>query len=501
MNIVLIALDTQRADHLGCYGYAKDTSPFLDSVAKRGVVFEKCYAPNIPTHPSFTTMLTGKEAITHDIVNIGGGVPLKDGVRMIQEVLQESGWKTGAVDTMGRHFQNGFDDYQIPDWNQSDPMTLRRAEAVTDLAVPMIENLKSGEAPFFCFLHYWDPHTPYLPPAEYRTMFYKEGRDPYDVNNHSMDPAWNDEMFQWYFHDWMPGVTDTQYVNALYDAETRYMDEQLKRVFAALESVQDETLVVITADHGEILDEQLGFYDHHGLYHGNVHVPLILFGGGIPGGVRVPGFVQNLDFVPTFFDLLGQSDSLQSEGKSLMPCVRGERSGNYDELYLSEATWEVKRAVMNDDWKFIQSIEPDPHNRPMQELFNLKSDPNEQQNLAQARPEIVAELKARLDAWVAKRLEETGRSVDPIIEQGRCGSKIGTPVEGETPGAGATPLHLRKPREAAHIPKPEELNAGKDDATNSEASKSEAAKGGEATDNLAVDENTGTPLHGYVENE
>jgi hypothetical protein len=79
MNIVLIALDTQRADHLGCYGYGKDTSPFLDAVAARGVVFERCYAPNIPTHPSFTTMLTGKEAITHDIVNIGGGVPSSRG--------------------------------------------------------------------------------------------------------------------------------------------------------------------------------------------------------------------------------------------------------------------------------------------------------------------------------------------------------------------------------------------------------------------------------------
>jgi arylsulfatase A-like enzyme len=93
MNIVLIALDTQRADHLGCYGYkdktGRDTSPFIDSIAAQGVVFERCYAPNIPTHPSFTTMLTGKEAITHDIVNIGGGVPIKDGIRMIQEVLKE----------------------------------------------------------------------------------------------------------------------------------------------------------------------------------------------------------------------------------------------------------------------------------------------------------------------------------------------------------------------------------------------------------------------------
>jgi arylsulfatase A-like enzyme len=169
-------------------------------------------------------MLTGKEAITHDIVNIGGGVPIKDGIRMIQEVLKDQGWQTGAVDTMGRHFSRGFDHYHSPEWDRSDPLTLRRAQHVTDLAVPMIEELKSGDKPFFLFLHYWDPHTPYLPPEPYRTMFYEEGRDPYDPNNHSMDPAWNDEMFKWYFHEWMPGVTDTEYVNALYDAETRYME-------------------------------------------------------------------------------------------------------------------------------------------------------------------------------------------------------------------------------------------------------------------------------------
>ena len=83
MNIVLIALDTQRADHLGCYGYPKRTSPFIDSIARRGVLFERCYAPNIPTHPSFTTMFSGKEAITHNIVNIGGGVPLASDVRLL----------------------------------------------------------------------------------------------------------------------------------------------------------------------------------------------------------------------------------------------------------------------------------------------------------------------------------------------------------------------------------------------------------------------------------
>lgn len=490
MNIVLIALDTQRADHLGCYGYGKNTSPFLDSIAARGVVFERCYAPNIPTHPSFTTMLTGKEAITHDIVNIGGGVPIKPGMRLFQEVLQEHGWRTAAVDTMGRHFKRGFDEYVSPEWDRSNPLTLRRAEHITEAALPLIETLKNGDKPFFLFLHYWDPHTPYLPPADFRTMFYPPDRDPYDPNNHSMDPAWNDEMFQWYFHEWMPGVTDSTYVNALYDAETAYMDWQLRRVFAALEPVQEETLVVVTADHGEILDEQLGFYDHHGLYEGNVHVPLILFRpGALPAGKRVPGFVQNVDFLPTFFEMTGIPDTENTEGRSLIPCIRGERNGNYDEVYLSEATWEVKRGVRNANWKFIQSFEPDPHGRPMQELFDLKADPTEQNNLAEKRPHMVRKLKRRLDAWVAKRLAETGRTVDPVAAQSRCGTRIGTPIEGETPGAGATPLHLRKPKQAANIPAPEELNAPA----------APAPTNGEAATNVALDENTGTPLHGYVE--
>ncbi len=489
MNIVLIALDTQRADTLGCYGYEKDTSPFIDSIAEKGVLFERCYAPNIPTHPSFTTMLTGKEAIAHDIVNIGGAVPIKEGVKMIQELLQEKGWNTSAVDTMGRHFSRGFNEYLTPEWDLSDPMTLRRAQHVTDMAVPEIEKLRDDDKPFFLCLHYWDPHTPYLPPAEYREMFY-DGDDPYDVNNHSMDPAWNDEKFRWYFHSFMPGVTDSKYVNALFDAETRYMDDQLRRVFAALEPVAEDTLVIMTADHGEILDDHLGFYDHHGLYEGDVHVPLILYRPGtLPAGKRVPGFVQNKDFVPTWFEMLGMEDELGAEGKSLVPCIEGERDGNYDEVFLSEATWELKRGLINEKWKFINSLEQDYHGRPMQELYDLQSDPTEQNNIAEENPEVVADLKARIDSWVQKRLQETGRETDPLADQKISSTAIGTPIEGELVGAGATPLHLRQHQQAATIPPPEVLNAPRlqDDK--------------EAAANTATDAETGGPLHGYVEVE
>lgn len=485
MNIVLIVMDTQRADHLGCYGYHKETSPFIDSIAARGVVFEKCIAPNIPTHPSFTTMLTGKEAITHNIINIGGGVPIEPGIKMIQEVLQEKGFNTGAVDTMGRHFTRGFDSYVVSEWDSTEPMTLRRAECVTENALPLIEKFKSDDKPFFLFLHYWDPHTPYLPPQPYREMFY-EGSDPYDVNNHSMDKAWHDEAFQWYFHQWIPGVTDSNYVNALFDAETRYMDDQLKRVFAALESVQEDTLVILTADHGEVLDDHDGFYDHHGLYDANVHVPLIFFRPGtVPEGKRVSGLVQNLDFMPTWYEMLSLSDETGCEGQSLVPLLNGERDGNYEEIYLSEATWQVKRGAVNADYKYIHALQQDGHGGPMRELYDLRVDPNEQNNIFDQKPEIAAEMEERLLAWLAKRLQETGREADPAEVQGKSSSQIGSPVEGEILGAGATPLHLRVGQKAAHIPKPEELNAGK--------------SGGEAQTNTAIDENTGAPLHGYVE--
>lgn len=478
MNIVLIALDTQRADHLGCYGYEKDTSPFIDSIAREGTLFERCYAPNIPTHPSFTTMLSGKEAITHDIVNIGGGVPIAEGIKLLPELLQENGWHTVAVDSMGRHFSRGFDKYVSYSWDTSVPTVLRKAETVNEKALPAIEELTSQSDPFFLFLHYWDPHTPYLPPEPYQRKFYPADKDPYDPNNHSLDELWSWEPFKWYFHDWMPGITDADYVNNLYDGETAYMDHHLRTVFEALQPVQDDTLVIITADHGEILNEQLGYYDHHGLYEGNIHVPLISYWPGVMlKGHRVKGIVQNLDIAPTILEMANIKDTEDMEGVSLLPPIFGIREGNYDEVYLSEATWEVKRGIRTADWKFINSIYPDPHGRPMQELFDLHSDPQEQNNIISDHPEVARELETKLQKWVERRLKETGRTDDPLAVQGACGTRIGTPRPNDVVGAGATPLAERVGGRAASIPKPEELNAP----------------------NETEDPERGTKLHGYVE--
>jgi arylsulfatase len=480
VNVVLVALDTQRADHLGCYGYGRDTSPFIDGVAEGGVLFERCYAPNIPTHPSFTTMFSGKEAMTHNIINISGRVPITRGVKLLPEILKENGWATAAVDSMGAHFARGFDVYATYDWDRSVPTELRQAETVTQTALPVVQRLLGQEKPFFLFVHYWDPHTPYLPPEEYRRRYYPEEGDPYDEDNRSMDPAWEWEPFKWYFHEWMPGVTDSGYVNNLYDGETRYMDDHLRPLFDALAPVRDDTLVILTADHGEVLDDHDGFYDHHGLYDANVRVPLVLsWPGRLPEGRRVPGFVQNTDLAPTVLDLAGVPDRHGMEGVSLLPALFGLRDGNYDEVYYSEATWQLKRAVRAGRWKLIQALAPDPHGGPMRELYDLESDPQEQRNVVEGHPETAEKLEEELRLWVERRLRETGQNEDPITAQGVAGTSIGTPVPDETPGPGATPLHLRERTAASTIPGAADLNAP----------------------NEARDAETDTPLHGYIEEQ
>ena len=211
------------------------TSPFIDSIARRGVLFERCYAPNIPTHPSFTTMLTGKEAITHDIVNIGGGVPIAEGVRLLPEILREHGYATAAVDTMGRHFERGFDrvrDLRVGSLQSSRAAQGRDGERQGPAGDRAVAREQQAVLPIPALLG-----PAYALPAARRriaSVSTPVTRDPYDPANHSMDEAWNWEPFKWYFHDWMPGVTDADYVINLYDGETAYMDRHLRRVFQAL---------------------------------------------------------------------------------------------------------------------------------------------------------------------------------------------------------------------------------------------------------------------------
>lgn len=445
-NIILFSLDTLRASSMSCYGHTHLTTPHLDALVENATLFESCISPHIPTHPAHTTMFTGKDVLTHHIITQGGQLNLDENIRTLPELLNEAGYFTVAADNLGRWFQRGFPEnqYRRSQW-ETRYHSARKAEAVNKTAIELLDLAQSQDKPWFAFLHYWDPHTPYLPPLPFERMFYSG--DECDPNNRSMDAVYACEPFTDYFRQWMckPNPddpdnidkkslwTDRRYVNSQYDASIAYMDASLAQLFQYLQDsgLMEETLLVITADHGEELDEHELWYDHHGLYQTNCHIPLILqCPDMINKGQRLDGLVSLKDIAPTILDYAGQSALVEREnmeGTSLRTLVeKGTGDGTCDAIYLTECGWMKKRGWQTRKWKLIVETGGTPavYNTPDIELYDLDEDPDEVYNLAEEADDIVAQLRNEMDAFLKQRLAETGLP-DPTDEQDITMRRIG----------------------------------------------------------------------------
>jgi len=417
INLLILGIDSLRADHMSCYGYHRLTTPHIDKIAEEGVLFENAFSPYIPTTPGYTTMLSGMDVMSHQVVSLRPKGPLDPDIRLLPEILREKGYVSALVGFEGR-FYRGFDIYETyPSWTIEKDGYMRKAEHLNEKAIPLLESM--ADKPFLLFLRHMDPHSPYLPPPPFERMFYSGNEK--DPSKHSLEPVFAFKPFAEYFKSWMPkGVTDAEYIIAQYDAELAYMDTCIQRIFTRLEELDlmDKTLVIVTSDHGESLMEHECYFDHHGLYECTIHVPLILrYPSKLPRGKRIKGYVLQQDLTPTILELLGYGEiasKLRMDGKSVLPLIDGERSTNYTEFYLTECTWMRKRGWRTPEWKLICALEPDFHNKPPIELYNLVEDPEENNNLAEEEPEIVETLKNRMERWVKKRMSETGKP-DPIL--------------------------------------------------------------------------------------
>jgi arylsulfatase A-like enzyme len=423
-NVILVSLDTTRADRLSCYGHFRRTSPHLDRVAGEGVLFTDHFSPHIPTYPGHTTMLTGKDIYAHQITGQSGTPEPAEGVKMLAELLRGEGYFTAAADNLGRWFARGFDRIETYKWDPNVKRDSRKGEAVLSAALKVIDAAAAQDRPFFLFLHFWDPHTPYLPPAPFDRMFY--AGDEKDPTNTSMDAAWEFEAFNRYFADWMPGVTDIEYPKAQYAAAIAYMDACFAHVLTRLDErgLSGDTLLVITADHGEELDEHAHWFDHHGLYDTNLHIPLILrCPDYLPAGKRIGGLTSTLDVTPTILNFLGLGHVVECEkmlGRNLLPLIESPSAtlrGTTDYLHITENTWMKKRGIRTHRWKLIVPLEtPDLHGNSDIELYHLPDDPGELNNIAQERPDVVTRLTRLMDEWIADRLAATGL-LDPLPVQ------------------------------------------------------------------------------------
>ena len=419
-NVVLIVLDTLRADHLGCYGYFRDTSPNLDRLAKEGVLFKDAHATAIATGPGFTSIITGLSPIHHCFYltpwNIPNLIDFDDEIPTIAELVQANveGITTAAFDNLVNfsshmdQFVRGFEYYVNPTRDPGPVHATLVGGEVNKRLIPWLREHRDDH--FFLFVHYWDPHTPYNQPEEFRGIFKHEpGRlDDLVVKR---APAGYDYVPGWgkVGQLWEPSPDEGKPTIDLYDGEIRYVDHLVGEVVSTLEElgIADRTVVIVTSDHGEQLGQH-GLYDHRGLHESVIYIPLIIWGPGtIEGGKVVEGYVQQADIAPTILSLLGVPESKwpKFDGTDLMRFVNGEEPPR-EEIFVEDHEY---RAVIRGRWKYIRN-----YFERGEELYNLDDDPMEVVNLAADKRELTEELRERLNRWVSENLE--GR-LDPLWEQ------------------------------------------------------------------------------------
>lgn len=369
MNVLLISLDTTRADRLGCYGQSGDPTPHIDRLAREGVLFEQCSTAVPITLPSHATILCGTWPFVHGVRD-NGSFQLRSENETLAELLKARGYATAAeiaAFVLNREFglNQGFDVY-------NDIQTARdRARASTrqtfverpaaEVADSAIESIaRDAPRPFFHFVHFFDPHRPWDAPAEWAAR----QRDPYL-------------------------------------AEIAYVDAQIGRILDALQQrgVLERTLIIVTSDHGEGLFEHNEETHSAFVYDTTMRVPLILWRPGyLPAGRRVPFQVRTADVAPTILDFLGGEPPAQANGVSLLPTMRDGAAdpglAAYGEsLYgLYNYGYASLRMLRGAGWKYIHAPRP--------ELYHVASDPGEVADVAAGEPARVAELQAALRALI-----------------------------------------------------------------------------------------------------
>jgi len=322
-RIFLVTVDTLRADHLGCYGYPFATSPFLDGLAARGIVFDNAHAPMATTAPSHASLFTGLYPIQHRVLKNGHKLP--QAAFTLAEFFHDSGFQTAAVVSTDQHFlagelDQGFSTFREP--RAKAKKSYRRAKRTIDDAIKVLEEIRSDQ-PLFFWLHLFDPHVPY------RTKARRTSKGPPDGAQRSLAEF----LVQDHHADLATfGESERSLLKLVraYDREIRYTDRSLKRFFAAVDDqgLGDKALWIVASDHGEGLGGHSSLGHGVNLYYELIRVPLIFFSTAeaIQGGRRIGDLVELVDVFPTLIDLFGGdlAQFQETPGTSLVPFLLDE---------------------------------------------------------------------------------------------------------------------------------------------------------------------------------
>ncbi len=407
-SVVLIVVDTLRADHLGTYGYERPVSPNLDALASDAAVFENAFAAATWTLPSVSSIFTGLYPSAHD-----AGRPYDDergeqfsvmrpDARLFTEVLQAKGYTTGAVVNApflhaGFGFDRGFDAY---DWAPASDSDVRRADVTVDAALAWLD--EHTDEQFFLFVHMFDLHRHYDAPEPFRGRFTDQFADTYGDTLDTLESR-----------DAAEDNLDWPFIVAAYDEEIAFVDAELGRLFDGMRSrgILAESNVILTSDHGEAFDEHGSSGHGHTLFNEMLRVPVMVWGSAVePGRYEDP--ISLIDLEPTILEIAAADASTAGSGQSMWPLLTTGRSHPRRTLF---AEWthpgELKAVIR---WPFKAILEPATDARW---LFNLAVDPREETNLAGSRAsdfyEFMADLQGLLDAEAAGTMNRA--PIDPTV--------------------------------------------------------------------------------------
>ncbi|MBC8293723.1 MAG: sulfatase [Proteobacteria bacterium] len=374
-NIILLSIDTLRADHLGAYDYERDTSPFIDKTfGDRGTVFEHLVAAATTTTPSHMSIFTSLYPSSHGLTT--GLEPLDPSLTTVSELLREAGFETGAVTEDGwlgiRHgFGRGFNEYA-----ENKSANIMAPEGQVDVTFAKAKRWlrRNAGKKFFLFLHTFQVHDPYAPPEAYQHLFVDDG---------VVAPEWEG------------GPMAHMRSPTLYDREIRYTDDELKSFFATMEELKllDNTVFILTSDHGEEFGEH-GYLGHGAHMHDEVQrVPLMFYGPGVRRGYRVAEPVSHIDIMPTILEIAGVGGSGQARGLSLVKLLDGERTGDLRDRSLFSEGWtsqilysDMKRGLFDKPALSVRIAGDKLHryrngDEFSYEYFDLNDDPGETNDL------------------------------------------------------------------------------------------------------------------------
>lgn len=402
-NILFFGIDSLRSDHMSLYGYDRLTTPYIDKYLEDGIVFDNMFSPSIPTTPGYASMITGMDCFGTDCVALRHEGDATKYNRTLAEILRDYGYTSTYV---GGHAGRGFDSYlNYPDWNPE------KAGEINKVVIPELTRLAAQDKPWLLFMRHMDPHSPYYTTSPYDRLFYEDNE--FDPKNDSLRDCYSFRPFRDYFLSWFPeGCTDAEYIVAQYDGAVAYMDACINRILVHLKTLglEDDTIVVFTSDHGETLTDHRCYFDHHSIYDNVLNVPFAFRYPGFNYIGRIADICQTKDITPTVLSLCGIDAGIKFDGRDMTKAVTGEGAEQESEFYITEATWMRKHGWRTPEWKLIVALEPDFHFLPPVELYNLINDPCETNNVAEENPDVVAFLKARMEAHIKKREAETGRT-------------------------------------------------------------------------------------------